>query len=534
MLFVAAAGVLGYHLWLECATLGLQEPMGYPEVVYKRISDVWPHQYQFGHFVDTQDNYGPSYATFCRPFLWICGDAYVAARLANLAALSIATLLVAAVLRLHRASWAVSAAVASIFFCFNAGSSSIQARPDFLGSLTIVAALAVGQPSVLRRMPPVTAGAVLGLLSLAAYFTKPYCVLVWGAAVAFPALQAPGLRNIRRSLVIGLVSAAVIAVGIGAFAGANPYFLLETVLFHYSQSDPDIGTFFLQMRDFGLLACGMVALCAFGARGGAGLRRMLWPDDPDRRYWNWCLGLGAAALVAGLGWHKGAYLTYYYHLVLPPLAVIAGLAADGLPLAAAATALGANCAVLMILAPQLPPADPDWIRLAADVASQPGPIVVDYMLDPLARGRADIRVAGNGINRFALDEPSRIGGHAANIGAARREAAAFVAAEKASILKGPDPKAIYMDCYLFPARPGDLRVAPNGYLLVPRNEHPLLLDGYDMSRYAATRLFVIHPFYGSQNRPRQEAGKWISTIVKFVPRAAGVPSLPFVLVPAAQ
>jgi hypothetical protein len=114
----------------------------------------------------------------------------------------------------------------------------------------------------------------------------------------------------------------------------------------------------------------------------------------------------------------------------------------------------------------------------------------------------------------------------------------YVGSERALILSGPDPRAIYMDCYLFPAKPGDPRAPPGGYIAVPRNDHPLLLNGYDMRRYAPVRLFVIHPFYGSQNSPRQDAGKWILTIVKFVRVGEGRPAggerpLPIALAPPA-
>ena len=37
--------------------------------VNRGIAEVWQHQYQLGHFVDTQDNYGSGFSTFCRLFL---------------------------------------------------------------------------------------------------------------------------------------------------------------------------------------------------------------------------------------------------------------------------------------------------------------------------------------------------------------------------------------------------------------------------------------------------------------------------------
>jgi hypothetical protein len=533
-----ACALFLYHLALVAATLRLGEPMGYPEVVYRGIAEVWPHQYQPGHFVDAQDNYGPGYSTFCRPFLALGLDPYVAARVANLSALLGATGILLGILRVNRVSWVTASGVASIFFALNAGSSSIQARPDFLASLLIMAVLALGRPAFLRRKGAVAAGASLGLMGLAAFLTKPYCLLAWGAAASFPFIAAKSERDPGRAAVVAGVGAGVIGIGVAAFSWANPYFLVETVLFHFVHRDPGLDVFLLQARDFCILGFGLVAGVAaplFAGPGAAsGVAR---PEEPERRYWAWALALGAGAMALGLGWHRGAYLTYYYHLVLPALAVVAAFAFEALPLPFTGIALIANGALLMALAPAFPGPDRDWDALSRDVAGQPGPVAVDYMLEPLVHGRSDARVAGNGINRFAIDLPDLIGGNSATIGAARQEVADFVANEWALIAKGPDPEAIYMDCYLFPGKAGDPRVPPNGYVAVPRNDHPLLLNGYDMSRYAPVRLFVIHPFYGSQNSPRQDAGKWILTIVKFAriegARAGpGREPLPIVLVPA--
>jgi hypothetical protein len=525
-----------YHFAMVLATVRLSEPMGYPEVVYRGIAEVWPHQYQPGHFVDAQDNYGPGYSTFCRPFLALLSDPYEAARVANLVALVAATGILLAILRLDRVSWVTSTGVAAIYFALNAGSSSIQARPDFLASLLIMSVLATGRPAFLRRYGTAAAGAALGILGLAAFLTKPYCLLAWGAAASFPFIAGRSERNFARATVVAGASAGVIVIGAAAYAWANPYFLTETVFFHLVHSDPGLDVLLLQARDFSVLGVGLVAGVAAGLlagfRNGSGDAP---PAESERRYWAWALALGVCAMALGLGWHRGAYLTYYYHLILPALAVVAAFSFEALPLPLTAIALTANCALLMALAPALPHPDKDWEALASDIARQHGPIVVDYMLEPLVRGRPDARVAGNGINRFAIDLPDLIGGSSATIGAARREVADYIANEKALILRGPDPEAIYMDCYLFPGRPGDPRVPANGYLALPRNDHPLLLNGYDMSLYAPVRLFIIHPFYGSQNSPRQDAGKWILTIVKFSRGAArGERPLPIVLVPPAS
>jgi hypothetical protein len=125
--------------------------------VNRGIAEVWQHQYQLGHFVDTQDNYGSGFSTFCRLFLAMGLGPYVAARVANMAALVGATALLAGILRSSRVSWILVSAITLIFFALNAGSSSIQARPDFLATLLIMAVLALGRPAFLRRSNAVLA-----------------------------------------------------------------------------------------------------------------------------------------------------------------------------------------------------------------------------------------------------------------------------------------------------------------------------------------------------------------------------------------
>jgi hypothetical protein len=521
----AAALLFSYHLALDCATLPLREPMGYPEVVYRGIDQVWPHQYQAGHFVDAQDNYGPGYSTFCRPFLALGLDAYVADRLANVVALVAATVLLVKILRRSLCSWPTTLAVAAIFFSLNAGSSSIQARPDFLATLLIVCVLAVGQKAAAGGLSWASAGALLGFAGLAAYLTKPYGLLSWVGAASFLLFFPPQSR--RRAVGASLLGAGIVGAGIAAFAAANPYFLMETVFFHAAHADPSFGALAHQTRDFALLACALVALPLF-VLFSSGENPKASMDDVDRKYWTWNAVLGMTVLFLFLGWHKGAYLTYYFHLLLPALAVLAGISAERLAPAISGIAFLANLAVLMIQAPGLPRNDPDWDAVEADLAAQPGPVVVDYLLEPLSRGRAGVLVAGNGINRFALDEPALEGGRSAAVRAAALEVGRYLENERK--LRTTPPAAIYLDCILFPRRD-----RPGEYLAVTRNDHPLPLTGYDMGRYRPVRLFVLHPYYGSQNGLRQDAGKWIETIVKFVRGDPGskAPELPILLVPPA-
>jgi hypothetical protein len=507
-LWLGSLTVLGYHLLVEVTTIGLPEPMGLWETTYASLARVFPHEYQPGNFVLGHDNYGPGYPAFCRPFLALIADPYAAHRVANLVALALAAAVLAWLLRQNRAPAAVAAGVVALFFALNAGSYSLQARPDFLVLFLIAAVFAVGQGALRGHLSPWSAGALLGAAALAAYLTKPYSLFAWGSVLLALALWG----NRRSALAAGAVSAAILAAGIAAYARANPYYLLETFHAHVAHTSPDFRWLAHQSGDFLLLAGGLFLAVA------AGCARRLWrgrpaagaPQSPDLdlRYWGTITALAVLALGGGLGWHTGAYLTYYFHLLLVPLCVLAVVA--GGP--ATGVLVLANLAVLMVLAPALPGPHPGWAEISRDVLSQPGPVVVDSILEPLAHRRPDARVADTGMERYALDEPDLIGAGVAGQAAAAAEVRAFAAAQ-AELLAREPPAALYLDFVSAPNPHGP----PDELVFSTRNALPWFSADF-LSGLTAVRYFHLRPYYGATNERRQDAGTWETLIIKFVPK----------------
>jgi hypothetical protein len=507
-LWLGALMVLGYHLAVEVTSIGLPEPMGFWETAYASIARVFPHEYQPGNFVLGHDNYGPGYPAFCRPFLALIADPYVAHRVANLVALVLACAVLTRLLRQNRASRAVTAGIVAIFYALNAGSYSIQARPDFLVLLLMTAVWAVGQGAIRGRFRPGWSGVLLGLFSLAAYLTKPYSLFAWGAVLVAVAL----CFSWRHALVAGVISAAIIAAGIAAYAHANPYYLLETFHAHVAHTSPDFPWLLHQSGDFLLLTGGLilaaVAGVAFPPRPRpAGDGAPVVPDA-SARYWRVNTALAVVVLWGALGWHTGAYLTYFLHLLLVPLCLAA--ATSERPVTS--LFLLANLAVLMVLAPPMPRTDPGWAPLAEDVRHQIGPVVVDSLMEPLARGRRDVRVADTGLEAYALDEAGLIDPHLAGMTRVRGEARDFQA-EQAALLSRSPPDAIYLDFVATPnprGKPGDL-------VYSPRNELPWYSAEY-LGQFVPIRSFHLHPYYYSTNGRRQDAANWETLIIKFVPK----------------
>ncbi len=508
-LWLGTAVAAGYHLFLHLRTIGLREPMGMWETNYVSIAAQWPHQYQWGSFVAGHDNYGPGYPLFCRPFLALLSDIYVAHRVANFVALAAASGVLWWILRANRCAPVVAAAVTALFYALQEGSYSVQARPDFLVALWMLVTFALGQPSVQARRNPVGLGLLLGLGALAGYLTKPYGIFAWGTVPAYLLLTGQW----RRALVVGGISGAVLAGGVALYAAFNPYYFFETFTAHLAHTDPNFHWLLQQARDFSLLTIGAMLIALVGAVRL--LRRESAASEPagtNLRYWGFVALAAAAALLAGPGWHLGAYLTYYFNLLAPGLLVFAALECSRRVAAVPwrELLLAANLVVLVVLAPPPPAPDPGWDELTADVLRQPGRVVVDFILEPVTRQRPDVMTLGMGTTAFALAETDAVKGNAPITVRARQEAAAYEAGLKARLRAGGLPAALYLE-YIPTRNPQD----PTHWDMVPRGGLTYLLADI-VGRYNVARSFKIHPYQFATNLPRQSSANRETLVFKLV------------------
>ncbi|HEY1792678.1 MAG TPA: hypothetical protein VGG34_07150 [Opitutaceae bacterium] len=510
-LWAGAAVVLSYHAALVLRAIALAEPMGKWETVYASVLRAWPHEYQWGNFLAGHDNYGPGYPAYCQPFLLLLGDPYVACRTASLVALVLASAVFAWLLRRGACPAARAAAWTAVFFAANAGSYSLQSRPDFLVMLEVVCILAAGLLAAQGRLRAGSFGVILGALTLAGYLTKPYVLFDSLVALAYLGLQ----RRYLYAAVSAAVSGAILAAGVAAYGAANPYYWLETFGSHVANVSLEGSWFVHQCADFSVLLFAALAGALAAALGMVSRGRQAGSAgaDPAAGYWLFAAAAGAGALAFGLGWHTGAYLTYFFHLLLAPLCLLAATAKPPAPwrqweLLSALVLLG-NLAVLMALAPALPREDPGWEALRGDILRQPGVVLVDSIMEPLSRARGGVLVADSGMYGYALGEVSLVRGPAAALERARAETGAFERDERALLSKGT-PAAIYLDCYLAfePGLHG--RAVP-----IPRNSLPWFTDSA-IKAYRISETFRIRPYYFSTNSPRQGAGTWETTVVKLV------------------
>ncbi len=516
VVWLGAIVVGGYHLGLETISIGLHEPMGAWETTYVAIARAWPEQYQWSHYIAGHDGYGPGYPFFVRPFLHAGLDIYVAHRLANLIALGLACALLARLLWRRGTSPRATVAITVIFYALNAGTYSIQARPDFLVLLEITTMFALGAAVVRKELTLGWGlGVLFGLLALAGAFTKAYAVFTWGAVLAYVAVFV----NFRDAVRAALIGAAILAAGIGAYAARNPLYAMEVFRGPLVQAAPSFRWLVQQGADFGWLAVGLVAatLVPLIARARSRLRRDNHTPAPtptaEGRYWLTQGLVAMICLVAGPGWHTGAYLTYFLHLPLVPLAMAAGSFAAEAPTSRSRwfdLALLANCAVLMLAAPSWPRADPGWDELRDDVRRASGRVAVDSIMEPLARERTNIAVVGTGNTAYFLKEPFLIAGDSLVLQHARAAALRYSEDQPRDLFHNRPVDTIYLDCIVLDSgRAGQARFAA-----IPRNELPFF-TGPEMRAYVPEKTFEIRPYYFATNAPRQEAGAITTTIVKF-------------------
>jgi hypothetical protein len=517
-LVLGAVLVIAVHGYSEVRALYLSEPMGMWETTYESIARVWPHEYQLGNYVAGHDSYGPGYPAFCRPFLGLFADGYFAHRAANLFAICAACAALVCILHACRCSVPIIAATTAIVYALNEGTYSIQARPDFLVTFEVLLMLGIGRPSFRKRCSPFWLGLLLGLLALVGYLTKPYAILAWAIVLGHIALAG----RWRRTVVVAGLSAATLGCGLWAYAVSNPYYFFESFTGLRAVTDLNRGWFVMQVRDFSVLACGLIAIAApAGAQLLRHLKHAHKCDAPgamgsangvdDVGYWGWAIIVGLLALILGPGWHRGAYLTYFLHLLLPQLAVFAAIACGpSIRWPWREVALMGNLAVLLVLAPQAPVPDPGWNALARDLLQQPGHVVVDFIMEPLVRQRANTTTLGDGMTAFALAEPLLIIPPTSISSTALAETREYEAAIEREVLGPRRPEAIYLEV-LF--QTGSAPDEPTK--TIPRGGLAYLLSGL-ATEYHVSKVFTIHPYQLSTNTARQFTGSWQSNVLKLV------------------
>ncbi|MGA3006823.1 MAG: hypothetical protein ABSE59_02915 [Opitutaceae bacterium] len=334
--------------------------------------------------------YGIGYLWGAAPFCaYLPFSEYVSLRLANTFYLG----LLLFVLCLGSSGGALSLRIfgLGLVYALFVSSPSLAAGPDILACLLYTLAW------VTVVAGDFTYGALFFsiLLSFLAVLTKPYCVLAVGGIGSYLFL----FRSKKAGIGYALGALALFVPGLWLIHSRYPYYFFETFTINKITTTFSLVFGLHQWKDFILLVP-----FPFGLFAGA-TAQLIWRNYRTiRLQWSFDAPLLPKSLLIGpydfgalvaltvlsglLSWHGGAYLTYFWHLLLPLLA----LGAMSRP-ASNLIWPCLNLAVLLWLRPPLPPVQTsaDWIILGQLVAEHPRGYVDPYF-EPLVPPGSSITV----------------------------------------------------------------------------------------------------------------------------------------------
>lgn len=400
--------VLLPYAWIHARVIADPLPVAVREAAFilqteALLDPAAPPMYAWAGQPENANLYGPLYPLLVAPAVRLApAHPYGAHRvMVGIFLLTGAVLLGVAVARGGGSAQGVVAGV--WYYVAQVATPSIAAGPDLLATLFYVGALVVvGRWGWGWR--PVVASLALGLAGL---LTKPYTVLVVPGLLTYLFLFV----SPRRGLLAGLGTALVVAVGGWALASIWPAYFFSVFDLHATFASRVLSELRHQVQEFSMLNFALLGLLV-PLLGAAGRRNAWTVLPPWTRRWNaplvvapprwpaWMVLLAAVALLGSLGWHGGAFLIYFNHLLLPPLLL---LTLGGAPMLSAPTRwpwrpllLVANLAWLGWLRPAVPEIQPLPLFRATDR------VLVDPVLEPVARQQAGIDVVEGGQTEYLV------------------------------------------------------------------------------------------------------------------------------------
>ena len=335
--------------------------------------------------------YGPLYPLLVTPLAWLFGPTLFVHRLVNNLAILVACTLLYRVLRREGASNLTALTGAAINFAGLLYWVGPTTRPDGLGVALLVGAytVMVPDPTSARRL---AGGLALSLLGFA---TKIYYVLPALTVVAW-LLWRTGLR---RGLRAGVITAAALLVATTGLAWLFPAWAPIVLGANIDATTYDVHYLLRQTLDWMIFSLPLVVALLGGLLAAMPLSdRREWLAGVD--LWTVALAAGLAAVLFKMGGHRGAHMTYFFHLVTPPLTVVALRRLDRSPWAQLAVglafvaALGLNAHWFMRDPGRLARAERTFATLASEIdhAAHPtgtgefAPLLLAAGVDPTESG----------------------------------------------------------------------------------------------------------------------------------------------------
>lgn len=342
------------------------------------ISSPFPIEYREGHSIastylllkgispftlDTYPEYYNSYGILNNllvlPFAWFFGNSLVLHRVINELCIILAILLVIFYKR-KPTNWPILLAGVCSFYLFYHINTNISVRPDGLGVFLYISSIIVA----LRNKFSKKSILICGILSILAFFTKPYYILGWylvSLVLLFEDWKFFLVSNTFFHLLFLLI-----CIGVNAIF---PLYFYETI-FAYSSSVGDMNYSLNQM------IISIKRLMPLIVVIGVSILIELWRKNYNiiKNIWEWLVIIFAIAflLLYPLGTNDGAYLTYHTQLLAPILLamMIDIINEDSIRNIWVQTLIGLCCIYVYIKIPMMHKAEVDgWKKLEKYVDS---------------------------------------------------------------------------------------------------------------------------------------------------------------------
>lgn len=209
---------------------------------------------------------------------------------------------------------------ALLYFILCANSYSVAARPDTLGVFLLLLGIYVPLQGKFSKRS-LALSIFLGLL---AFLTKPYfifsilCVSVYLFFVESKKKACLFFGSFCLTLFLAILTLQYFA----------PYYLHSTLLIHFFYQSSDFSWLLLQLKEFSFLHCGILFFTGVASFYSFQQEKLFLFSPRKVAQHNVglalnsvSLGCAIAVLLSFMGWHVGAYLIYFFHLLTPFLLV---------------------------------------------------------------------------------------------------------------------------------------------------------------------------------------------------------------------
>lgn len=397
--------VLHWALIVEPMPLAIREPA--PVLIAEAYAEglkdgaLWP--YSEAHYPEFTSVYGPVY-TMVTGALQVVFDMnpYTLHRL-FVGLTLIGSALLCGLLVWRKANCLAALVAASWFYLIQVASITVTAGPSALAVLFYLLGIAA-----IIRFGSGRLGLFLAItMGFLAFLTKPYASLIIPGALIYVYL----FHSPRRALMAaGLTLLATGALFLAASIWMPTYYH-SVFQIHSAYATRIIDNLISQTVTFSQLNFGLLLafFVAFPLAGYAlKMRKIasLWGRspliEPDIGIDRLLVIVAGIVLFVSLGWHGGAYLIYYNHLLLPPLILSAFRYDYSRPLRSAFVRLVLiiNLLLLVLWRPPLPEDNDVHLGLMSQLLGKRA--LVDPVLEPIARLFGDVEIVDNGQSEYLV------------------------------------------------------------------------------------------------------------------------------------